>query len=71
VRGVALHGLHEVRDEVMPPLQLHVDVGVGLVHALPQRDQAVVRGDQEERDQDEDDQHDKDFHLFLPLLSFL
>ena len=42
VRGVALHGLDQVRDQVVALLQLHVDVGEGLVDALPQRDEAVV-----------------------------
>ena len=42
MRGVALHGLDQVGNEVVPLAQLHVDVGKGLVDPLPHGDQAVV-----------------------------
>jgi hypothetical protein len=64
VRGVALDGLDEIRDEVPASLQLDVDVGPGFLHALTQRDEPVVHGDEEEReDHEDDDEHDGDFQL--------
>jgi len=62
VRGVALHGLDEVRDEVVAPLELNVDIGPRLLHALAQRDQPVVRRDEEQDDRDDDDGDDDRFH---------
>src|SRR5437867_6728831 len=66
VRGVTLHGLDEVRDEVVAPLQLDVDVRPGLLHTLTQRDEAVVGRDEEEDDRPEDDKDDDDLHHTLP-----
>src|SRR5581483_11816959 len=66
VRGVALHGLDEVRDQVPAPLQLHVDVRPGLAHPLTERDEAVVGRDEEERDERDDDEDDPDLH-WAPL----
>ncbi len=58
VAGIALHGLHQVGDEVVALFGLHVDVGEGLVDPLPHGDEAVVdhhdpqRGDDDEADDD-------------------
>ena len=45
VAGVALHGLDQVRDQIVALLELHVDVGKGLTDALAERDQAVIRAE--------------------------
>src|SRR5439155_25538423 len=61
VRGVALDGLDQVRDQVVPPLELDVDVGEAFVGAGLQPDQAVERRDRVDhgdQDQGEDDQQD-------------
>src|SRR5262245_8889240 len=42
VRGIALHGLDEVRAELPSPLELHVDVTPGRLRAVSQPDEAVV-----------------------------
>ena len=42
VGGVALHRLDEVRDEVVPALELHVDLRPRVVDPVPQPDEAVV-----------------------------
>src|SRR5437667_298091 len=55
---VALHGVDQVGDQVVPPLELHADLVPGLVDHVPQADQAVVHKDQEERDDRDDDQDD-------------
>ena len=58
VRGVPLDGLDEVRDEVVPALQLGVDLTPGLLDEVPEPDQAVVlrhRPQQHEHDDDGDD----------------
>src|SRR5439155_19032111 len=62
VRRISLDGLDEVRDEVVTPLELDVDVSPGLLHALTQRDEAVVGRDEEEGEHPEDDKDDDDFH---------
>src|SRR4051812_7399805 len=41
VGGVALDGLDQVRDEVVAPLELHVDLRPGVLHLVPQLDEAV------------------------------
>ncbi len=45
VGGIALHRLDQIRNEVVPLLGLHVDVGERLVDPLPHRDQPVVDHD--------------------------
>ena len=58
VRGVALHGLDEVGDQILPLLQLHVDVGERLVGPLIQRDEFVVAPDDEKQHDGDDDGDD-------------
>ena len=53
VRGVALHRLDQVRDEVVPPPELDVDVRPARLGLVPQPDEAVVRVDEEEEEQDD------------------
>jgi hypothetical protein len=43
VGHIALDRLHEVGDEVVPPLELHVDLGPGILVAVAECDEAVVR----------------------------
>ena len=58
VPGVALHGLHEIGDEVVPPLELDVDAGPALLHELREAGEAVVGGDEpDERQADDDRRH--------------
>ena len=54
MRGVALHGLDQIRDQVVALLQLHVDVGEGLADALAEGDQTVIGAEREENENDED-----------------
>jgi hypothetical protein len=56
VRGVTLYRLDQVGNEVVALLELHVDVGEGLVDPLPHGNQAVVDRD---RPQDDNDDHRK------------
>ena len=58
MRGVALHGLDQVRDQIVALLELHVDVGKGLVDALAERDQAVVGRKREKHENDDDAEND-------------
>jgi hypothetical protein len=66
---VALHGLDEVRDEVVPLLQLHVDVGEGLRDPLPERDEPVIGHDAVEDDRNDDREKDP-FHAASPCDRF-
>ena len=56
MRGIALHGLDQVRDQIVALLELHVDVGKGLADPLAQRDETVIgaEGKQHENDNDAD-----------------
>ncbi len=58
VRGVALHGLDQVRNEIVALLELHVDVGEGLADPLAQGDQPVIGAEREENENDEDAEND-------------
>ena len=46
-----LDGLDQVGDQVVAPLELDVDLGVGVLVLIPADDQAVVHGDQPEEEQ--------------------
>src|ERR1039458_5580563 len=54
VRGVALHGLDQIRDQIVALLELHVDVGEGLADALTERDQTVIRAEREKNENNDD-----------------
>src|SRR5664280_872201 len=67
VRGVALHGFHQVGDKVVAAFQLHVDIGPGVVGADLQLHQTVVNADQRERDDGQygDNNDDSNHAVFL------
>jgi hypothetical protein len=46
---VALRGLDQVRHQVVPPLQLHVDAAPGLVDLVARLHERVVREHEPER----------------------
>ena len=52
VLDVALGHLDQVRDQVVAPLQLHVDLREGVLVAVPQGDQPVVHADDDDRQQE-------------------
>jgi hypothetical protein len=54
MRGLTLHGFDQIGDQIVPLLQLHVDVGEGLIDALSERNQSVLDKDGE-NDQKTDD----------------
>src|ERR1035437_10599740 len=58
VRGVALHGLEQIRDQIVALLELHVDLGKGLADALAERHQPVIRAEREENENNEDADND-------------
>jgi hypothetical protein len=58
MRGIALHRLDQVRDQIVALLELHVDVGKGLADALAQRHQPVVGGEGKEHEDDDDAEND-------------
>ena len=58
--GVAAHRLDEVRDQVPPALELHLDLRPRVVDAVPVADEPVVQRDQRDDDQRDDDQQDDD-----------
>jgi hypothetical protein len=49
MRHVALDGFHQVWDQVMPPRELHVDIGPPALHGIPHPDQAVVGLEQQKQ----------------------
>ena len=51
MRRVALHRLDEVRDEVVAPRQLDVDLTPRLLHEIALPDETVVRHDRAEHDE--------------------
>ena len=53
VRRVALHRLDQIGDQVMPQLELHIDVGKRLVDPLPHGNEAVVDRHRPDRDHDD------------------
>src|SRR5690606_37495259 len=62
VCSVTLHGLDQVRDQIVALLQLDVDVGESLVAVLTKRDEAVVNADQQHRQNGDDDEDDNQSH---------
>src|SRR2546426_6419210 len=59
VRGIALHGLDDVGDQIGPPLELDVDVRPRLFRPLAQPDELVVPGD-DRHDQTGEDEEEND-----------
>ncbi len=58
MRGVALYGFQQVRDQVVALLELHVDVGIGLADALTERDEAIVGRESEKHENNDDADND-------------
>ena len=54
MRHGALDGGHEVRHQVVPAPQLHVDLREAVLEAVPQGDESVVLPDHVKRDHDKD-----------------
>src|SRR4029077_6815861 len=61
---VALHGVDQVRDQVMAALQLDVDLGPRLLGSVSGRDQAVVGEDKPQQDQNDDYADDDPTHFW-------
>jgi hypothetical protein len=61
VRGVALHRLDQVRDQVIAALQLDVDLRPRVLDAVAQGDEPVVeqhqRDDEQGNDAEDDPEH--------------
>jgi hypothetical protein len=59
---VAFHGLHEVWDEVVPALELNVNLRPGVFDNVSQLHQTVIDPDHPEKDEenDTDDRKRKD-----------
>ena len=54
VRGVGLDRLDQVRDQIDTALELHVDLGPGVLHLVAAADQTVVHEDAEQHQQHDD-----------------
>jgi len=74
VLEIAFGGLDQVRDQVVAPLQLHIDLREGVFVTVTQGDERVVAADhenqQETADQNDDDEKDQaNLHKisFLPV----
>ncbi len=62
MRGVALYSFHQIGDEVLPPLELDVDLRPRIVRAIAEPDEPVVdRNDPQHDDADSDS--DDDSHV--------
>ena len=59
--GVALHGVHQVRDEVVPALELHVNVGPGFGRLVLEANEAVVASPHPEQANDDDGEDDPEY----------
>src|SRR6476659_1515851 len=71
VRRVALDGLDEVRDQVVPTLELDLDLGPRVLDPVPQPDESVVEDDQCQQHQHEHhDDHDDCDHDAATLATY-
>src|SRR5690242_9622373 len=57
VGGVAFHGFDEIGDEVIAALELHVDIGPGVIALHAEANQSVVEKDNHEGEHGDDNQH--------------
>src|SRR5581483_11949971 len=65
--GITLHGLHQIGDEIVAALELHIDIGPRVVGAYPQLHQSVVNTDEyENNDRQQNDDDNETDHLNLP-----
>jgi hypothetical protein len=60
---IALGGFHQVGNEIVSPLQLHIDLGERILEPVAQRNQTVVDPDGPEAD-DEDEQDQNSEHNY-------
>jgi len=42
--GISLNCLHQIRNEIIAPPQLDINLSPGIIAAIPQNDQAIVNG---------------------------
>src|SRR5581483_8340395 len=64
VGSIALDGFHEIGNQVVTALELHVNIGPGGVGAHPQLHQTVVEADQQPDHYNDDDQENNCCHSF-------
>ncbi|MCB9766837.1 MAG: hypothetical protein H6752_01485 [Candidatus Omnitrophica bacterium] len=65
--GISLHCFHQIRNQVVTPLEFRVDSGPGFAHLITHSDQTVVSGGDEEEEDEEDASNDiNEFHLVWP-----
>ena len=50
VRGIGLHRVNQIADQIMPPLELHVDVRPGGRRAVLETDEAIKKNDHHDDD---------------------
>jgi len=68
VRRVALDRLDEVRDQIVPAFELHLDLRPRGVDAIAQANEAVVHHDEHDGDQDNDRDDDPYSHVVSPVV---
>ena len=61
MRGIALHGIHEVWDKVVAALQLHINIAPRLLGAIDERDKAIVGEDDPQREENDDGYDDEEW----------
>src|SRR5437867_9635736 len=66
--GISLHCLDQVWNQVVPTLQLHIDIRIGGPHLLPQRHEAVVEQRHPNQQDGNDDRQRNPSHIELPPL---
>jgi hypothetical protein len=73
VRQVTFGDLHQIGDQVMATLELHLDLGKGVTKAIAQRHKPVVDSNQVEQAQQGDRENDggREFHGFLQWIKWL
>ena len=65
------HHLHEIGNEIVAALQLHVDLAPGRLPLVAAADQAVVGGHQPQPDSDDDAQDDPSSHARSSVAALL
>src|SRR5207248_4015224 len=68
VLEVALGRLDQVGDQVVPPLELHIDLRESVLVAVAQLDQPVVSGHRQQSNEDQDTEDDPSDHAIPPAL---
>ena len=57
---IALGGLDQVRNQVVPAFELHIDLGEGVLEAVPQGDEPVVDADHDEGQHDDEGEEEQE-----------